>query len=241
MSSATVLIQDDAFELLVGDRPVGPRRALDAEASAWLGDLDSRYGLLERHTDPDAAIGIGRDFYRRLDGDQHQLNRLLEEAPRPLILSVHCPRRRPSPAEWALLQAPWELLADDKGYLAADTLLQYSPQRRLGPIPTPTTQAPTPPDDYRLGLAFMAAAPQDAPVLDYEAEEAATLDAVGDTELDLLVDESGAAPALARRLGEAGGLPVLHLSCHGHNAWPDGSDRTPRPVLLLEDDAGARQ
>jgi len=235
--SATVLIQDDAFELRVGDRSIGPHRTLDAETSAWLRDLNSRYGLLERRTDPNAAIGIGRDLYRRLDGDQRQLSRLLEEVPRPLILSVHCPRRRPSPAEWALLHAPWELLADDQGYLAADALLQYSPQRRLGPIPT--TQVPTPPDDYRLGLAFMAAAPQDAPALDYEAEEAAILDAVGDTELDLLVDESGAVPALARRLGEVDGLPVVHLSCHGDNAWRDGPDQTPRPVLLLEDDAGA--
>jgi hypothetical protein len=63
-------------------------------------------------------------------------------------------------------------LADDRAYLAADALLQFSPERRLGPI-----HAPAPLNDYRLGLAFMAAAPQGVSELDYEAEEAAILDA----------------------------------------------------------------
>ena len=65
----------------------------------------------------------------------------------------------------------------------------------------------------------MAASPQGVSELDYEAEEAAILDAVGNTHLDLLVDESGEAAVLGRRLAEVGGLPVLHLSCHGHHAW----------------------
>ncbi|WP_165742383.1 CHAT domain-containing protein, partial [Candidatus Thiosymbion oneisti] len=237
--SATLLIQDDAYELFAGDTPIGTRRVLDAEASAWLMNLISRYGPLEARPDPAAAIRIGRDLYAWLDGDQHQLTRLLESASRPLLLSIHCPRREPSLAEWALLQAPWELVADERGHLAADALLQYSPQRRLGPLGEPP---PPDQDQYRLGLAFMAAAPQDTSELAYEAEETAILDAVGDTNLDLLVDESGAAAALGRRLGalrQTGRLPVLHLSCHGDNNWRDRPDQDPRPVLLLEDDAGA--
>jgi hypothetical protein len=101
--------------------------------------------------------------------------------------------------EWALLHAPWELLADKRAYLASDALLQFSPQRRLGLI-----RGPAPSDDYRLGLAFMAAAPQGVSELDYEAEEAAILDAVGNTNLDLVVDESGEADALLQRAQASG-------------------------------------
>jgi hypothetical protein len=87
------------------------------------------------------------------------------------LLTVHCPSHGPSRVEWALLHAPWELLADERGCLTADALLQFSSQHRLGPI-----GEPLPLDDYRLGLAFMAAAPQGVSELDYEAEEAAARD-----------------------------------------------------------------
>ena len=63
--------------------------------------------------------------------------------------------------------------------------------------------------------------------LDYEAEEAAILQAVGSTELDLLVDESGEARALAHHLESAGRPPVLHLSCHGLGAWPGPGGQPP--------------
>jgi hypothetical protein len=233
---ATVLIEQEAFGLFVDNKLIGSRRALDAEALRHLTGLASRYGLLGQRPDPAAAFAIGRDLYRWVDGDQRQLGRLLEDAPRPLVLDIHCPGRSPAPAQWALLQAPWELLADEAGYLAVDALLQFSPQRHVGPL-----GQPAPLDDYRLGLAFMAAAPGGTSELDYEAEEAAILDAVGDTNLDLLVEESGEANALGRRLSEVGALPVLHLSCHGHNAWRDDPDQTPRPVLLLEDGAFGQQ
>ncbi|WP_295454301.1 hypothetical protein [uncultured Thiodictyon sp.] len=225
--SATVLIEDAGFRLLAGAVPVGPARALDAAALGELRSLAARYWSLEQCPDAAAALAIGRAFYHWLDGDQRVLGRLLEQAAPPLILTVHCPARHPGPADWALLEAPWELLADAHGWLAQAPLLQYSPVRRVGPV-----AEPPPPDGHRLGLAFMAAAPQGASELDYENEEAAILTAVGDTGLDLLVDESGEASALARHLAEVGGLPVLHLSCHGHHAWRDGPASDPRPVLL---------
>lgn len=230
--AATVLIQDDSFELLDGETPMGTRRPLDAEALEHLRGLAGRYAQLERHTDPAASYALGQELYGWLDGDEHQLDRLLAQSARPLRLTVHCPSLEPSPVEWALLHAPWELLADEGAYLAADVGLQFSPERRLGPM-----RQAEPLDEYRLGLAFMAAAPPGVSALDYEAEEAAILDAVGHTELDLLVDESGEAEALGKRLSEAGGLPVLHLSCHGHHAWRDHPEESARPVLMLEDGA----
>lgn len=230
---ATVLIRDDSFTVLAGDTPLGTRRALDGEALRFLQGLTGRYAFLEQRPDPVAAFAIGGDLYRWVDGDQHLLGRLLEGATPPLLFSIHCPSRTPSPVEWALLQAPWELLANDRGYLAADALLQFSPQRRLGPTePLPAL------DDCRLGLAFMAAAPAGAAELDYEAEESAILNAVGTTHLDLLVEESGEADTLGRHLAAAGGLPLLHLSCHGQHAWRASPGEPPRPILLLEDGRG---
>jgi len=231
--TAGILVQDDRFSLLVENTPIGSERPLDADALRFLQALAVRYAFLEQRPDPVATFAIGRDLYRWLDGDQRLLGRLLADAMPPLLFSIHCPSRTPSPVEWALLQAPWELLANDRGYLAADALLQFSPQRRLGPSAPPPAL-----DDCRLGLAFMAAAPAGAAELDYEAEETAILDAVGTTHLDLLVEESGEADTLGRHLAAAGGLPVLHLSCHGHHAWQANAGETPRPILLLEDGRG---
>ena len=122
--AASILIQDDSFELLDDSAPIGARRALDGDALAYLTGLARRYALLEQRPDPAAAQAIGRDLYRWLDGDERQLGRLIEQAARPLLLAVHCPSRRPSPVEWSLLHAPWELLADERGYLAADAAVQ---------------------------------------------------------------------------------------------------------------------
>jgi tetratricopeptide (TPR) repeat protein len=234
--AATVFIQDDGFSLLADGASIGSRRILDDTAGAQLAGFASRYALLEHRPDPEAAKALGRDLHHWLDGDQHAFSRLSEEAAPPLLLTIHCPRWHPSPTEWALLHAPWELLADERGHLAADGLLQFAPARRLGPV-----QTPPPLDDARLGLAFMAAAPEGVSELDYEDEEAAILNAVGTTQLDLLVEESGEAEALGQRLVEASGLPVLHLSCHGHPAWRATPAATPRPVLILEDGAGGAQ
>ncbi len=65
-----------------------------------------------------------------------------------------------------------------------------------------------------LGLAFMAAAPRNVlPVLDYEKEETAILEAAGSLGLDLVVEESGNPDLLADRLaelrGDAGAAPLL--------------------------------
>jgi tetratricopeptide (TPR) repeat protein len=228
--AATVLIEDDAFTLLADDIPIGHCRKLDPKAIAVLQSFSDRYGQLTHRFNPVDAIALGREFYRWIDGSERLFHRLLEHAERPLLLTIHCPGRTPGPAEWALLDAPWELLADERTFLAADPLLQFSPYRRLGPV-----RPATPPDGFRLGLAFMAAAPEGVSELDYEAEENAILDAVGATHLDLLVEESGEAETLGRHLVDAGRPPILHLSCHGNNAWQDKPGEPPRPVLLLED------
>jgi CHAT domain-containing protein len=84
----------------------------------------------------------------------------------------------------------------------------------------------------------MASSPRDQHELDFEAEEAAILRAVGETSLDLLVEDTGDPGQLARRLAGTAGMPVVHLSCHGLHNWRRRPGEPGVPVLWMEDEAG---
>jgi len=142
-----------------------------------------------------------------------------------------------------VLRAPFELLAPPVGespaeaaggFLAEDAITRFCVVRRLGAVETPP-----PLDGYRLGLAFMASSPRGQHELDYENEEAAILGAVGENRVDLVVDDAGDPEQLAHRLAELGGMPAVHLSCHGVNNYRARAGQPGVPVLLMEDDAGA--
>jgi hypothetical protein len=81
-----------------------------------------------------------------------------------------------------------------------------------------------------LQVLFMAAAPEGQKVLDFEAEEAAILEATrGAARVHVAVEESGALDGISLRLtSEEGPFEALHLSCHGEILAKRG------PVLLLE-------
>ncbi len=236
MPHTALLITDDAFELVLDTEAVGPRRLLDDAAATALRDFAARYAALARARRDDAPLlALGRELHRWLDGEGGWLGALRARAPRPWVFEIQGPPA-PTDNEWALLHAPWELLADADGFLARDALLQLCLARRLG-RPAPGA-APGP---YRLGLGFMAAAPRGQPVaLDYEAEESAILRAVGDAGIDLVVEESGDPRQLGERLAGLAHMSALHLSCHGLNAWRPARhpEAAPRPVLLLEDAEG---
>ncbi|MFJ3673918.1 hypothetical protein ACIPSE_46535, partial [Streptomyces sp. NPDC090106] len=173
------------FELLADSQRVGPRRVLEASDVELLNGIAGRYVEAVRSGSRDEVLlAIGRDLYRWLEGDLGQLTRLIAAASGPLVFEVRAPAK-PSPAAWALLRAPYELLAaPDEGFLAEATEL-FAVARRLGhPSPAPA------PDGYRLGVAFMASAPRGQHDLDYEAEEMAILKAAGGTSLDLVVEDS---------------------------------------------------
>src|SRR5262245_19248209 len=128
-----LLASDDSFEVLSGDTVVGNRRRLDADVVAKLQAFGQRYYDLLKLASPAAGLlALGRDLYAWLDGEAGALHALLQQAPRPLRFEVCAVNRYPSPAEWALLRAPWELLADGQGFLAGDVTLGFSPVRRLG-------------------------------------------------------------------------------------------------------------
>src|SRR5688572_11919634 len=164
-----ISIADDGFEVLCGSVSLGPRRHLDAAAVTALEEFSSRYGQLLQN--PAGLLTLGRDLYRWLDGDGGQLAALLQRGARPLRFEIVTAQRYPSQAKWTLLNAPWELLADDQGFLAGDVPLGFGPFRRVG-----RADPPPPLDLHRLGLVFMAASPRGSVELDYEAEERAIIE-----------------------------------------------------------------
>src|SRR5690349_4405166 len=232
---ATGLVIDAAgFEVLAGEDRVGSRRAIGPADVEFLTGLSARYArAVQSDSDAGVFVGLGRELYRWLDGDQGQLSGLLERAARPVVFEVAGPRI-PSEAARAVLRAPFELLAvPDGGYLAEDELARFCVARRLGPA-----EGRPGLDGYRLGLAFMASSPRGQHELDFEAEEAAILAAVGETNLDLVVDDTGDPEQLARRLADLNGMPAVHLSCHGVNNWLVRPGEPGVPVLMMEDELG---
>ena len=230
-----LLALDGCFEILADGTALGCRRQLDASTIKSLTDFSERYAFILLRSPQVGLLDLGQQLYAWLDGQDGQLNALLQKVERPLRFEVCTANKYPSEPEWALLRAPWELLADQHGFLAADVALGFSPMRRIG-----RKMSGSPLDPYRMGLVFMAASPRGVVELDYESEESAIMAAVGSTKLDLLVEESGNPDELGERLTEYPPMQVLHLCCHGHNAWrhPGEPDEKTRAVLMLETPEG---
>ncbi|MEU4475258.1 CHAT domain-containing protein, partial [Micromonospora sp. NPDC023888] len=229
-----LVLDDSGFEVVVGGERIGSRRALTEADGAQLADLGARYvRAVHSGASDEVFVGLGRELWSWLDGDQGQLTALLDKASAPVVFEVRGPRS-PSDRAWAVLRAPFELLAPPGGsFLAADALLRFCVVRRLG-VPGIFPE----PDWFRLGLAFMASSPRRQHELDFEAEEAAILKAVDDTRVDLVVEDTGNPEELGRRLADLGGMPVVHLSCHGVNRWPVRPGLPGVPVLMMEDEVG---
>ncbi|WP_372673150.1 CHAT domain-containing protein, partial [Amycolatopsis kentuckyensis] len=221
-----------AFELVVGGERVGPRRLLQDADVQFLKTVAARYVSAAQGRSANALLKLGRELFGWLDGEQGQLYAWLERAGAPVILEIQTPHW-PSAAAWALLRAPFEVLAwPDGDFLAQDGRTRFGVARRLGKATSPTALS-----DFRLGVAFMASSPREQDELDFEDEETAILNAVDDARIDLLVEDTGDPQQLAGRLS-ADTLPVVHLSCHGSNSWPE---KDGEPVLLMEDETGARK
>src|SRR5690349_19254888 len=117
-----LVIDGTGFEVLVGEERVGSRRTTTGPADVeFLTGLSARYvRAVQAGSDPGVFIGLGRELYRWLDGDQGQMSGLLDRAARPVVFEVAGPRT-PSEAARAVLRAPFELLAEpDGGFLAED-------------------------------------------------------------------------------------------------------------------------
>ncbi|GGN43320.1 tetratricopeptide (TPR) repeat protein [Actinoplanes campanulatus] len=227
-------LDDTGFEVLLGTGRIGPRRPLSADDEALLVDFGDRYiRAVQSNATDDVFLTLGRDLWSWLNGDARQLATLVASAPSPFVFEIRGPKN-PSDRAWPLLRAPFELLAPpDGGFLAENALSRFCVVRRLGDAVTPPA-----PDGFRLGLAFMASSPSRQHELDFEAEEAAILEAVDATRVDLIVEDTGNPTQLGRRLADLGGFPAVHLSCHGINRWRPDADTPPAPALMMEDEVG---
>ncbi|MBB4752204.1 tetratricopeptide repeat protein [Actinoplanes lobatus] len=229
-----VVVDGSGFEIVAGGERVGPRRELTETDEVQLSDLGVRYlRAVQSQAGDDVFLALGRELWKWLNGAEGQLSALLERISAPVTFEVRGPRS-PVDREWTLLRAPFELLArPGGGFLAADAVERFCVVRRLG-----RSAAVPEPDGFRLGLAFMASSPRRQHELDFEAEEAAILAAVDDTRVDLVVEDTGNPVELGRRLADLGGMPVVHLSCHGVNKFVTKAGRLGEPVLMMEDEVG---
>lgn len=185
-------------------------------------------------------LALGLEIGRWLDSENWLSVDLARAATTPWIVEFMVDHLRADDSAEALaqsrfLEAPWELVADQNGHLAADFQRMWLPVRRIG-------HAETPPDDpnrrERLSVLFMAAAPIGAGApLAYEREEYAILQACRDKPLDLFVEDSGELEPLrdtwANRLGRP---DIVHLSGHGDLLRRPNAPE--QPVLVLEDELG---
>jgi CHAT domain len=170
-----------------------------------------------------ALRDLGENLFNFLDGDERWLSQALAD-PRGARVRIAAGER--------LGHLPWELVVRDGSYLAVSESAPLLPVRAASPVAT--LGAVVKPRNRPLRVLFMASSPEGVePVLSYEAEEAAILEATADTGTELVVEESGTVEGLrftAESYGQ-GYFDVLHVS--GHATIDDG-----QPKFLLENELG---
>ncbi|MBD3268322.1 CHAT domain-containing protein, partial [bacterium] len=229
MERPTFLLQDNILVFRWEQKTIREQTAVDDGVIDIFFKWIARYQeALEKGNPKERLLSLGREMFDWLNENLgKRMEKLVKEGDCPLLIEFRIDHN-PSDRELAFFEVPWELLADENDFLAAQ-MAQYCPLRRSG-APGQTLD----PSEYRLSLVFMAAAPENSVELNYEDEEASILAAAGqEKNLDLTVEESGHLNFLAECVSRE--TPdVLHISCHGHNE--------PDPVLqfeTLEGDADA--
>jgi hypothetical protein len=187
---------------------------------AW----SNRYDRASQRDNEHELSAIGREMFAWLDDGGWASSWANGAGDR--FLEIQVPGMG-SAEEEALLDAPWELLSSADSPLASDDVRLFIVARRIG-----EKEAPFDPRHADLQLMFMAAAVEGQTELDFEAEEAAILDATQRLPIRVVVEETGARAFLGERLTSEGPFEALHLSCHG------SIDAAKGPIVLLEGAAG---
>jgi CHAT domain-containing protein len=172
---------------------------------------------------PDRQAELGRALYRWLDGPAHRWLDAILSRRQPTTLRID--------VEQHLRHLPWELLFADGGFLCqrsagALNVVRHASKRAPDAPPTPSNRP--------LRILFLASSPKGVlPLLDFEQEEGAILQATQRQPIELVVEESGSLAGLRERIAShaPGYFDVLHLTGH---ATIEGRD----PVFLAEDELG---
>ena len=224
LSARIELRGEELFCADTGEGGASSVKPLSPETLARLRGWAEDYDKAVRSGAPEPLVAIGRDIAAFLDEGDRWLDRILGGTGE-IALEIAVPGR-PEERERLLLEVPWELLAPNRIFLAADNERLFRVGRRLGRPGEPA--APT----YRdLSLLFMAAEVEGQGILNYEQEEAAILQATRSLPLNLSVEESGAVELLGERIAEHGPFEAVQLSCHGDIVRGE-------PVLALEKPEG---
>lgn len=202
------------------DGGVAERRLNRQEVQDLVARVSAGYAV----TAPDLP-GLGAGLFEWLDGPTERWVKAAQNRARPMAVGVD--------AEERLRGLPWEVMfnSDAGGFLAVHPSRPVSPVRVASSRVSDTRERGNRP----LRVLFMASSPVGVePVLDYEKEEWAILDAAAGR-IELVVEESGSLDGLRDVLtwfGE-GHFDVLHLSGHGVLA-PQGA------LFVMEASDGTR-
>ena len=194
------------------DRELAPK-----EVDELVALVNERYRSLNPQLDQ-----IGAILYRWLDGPGERWLATARSRQQPLGVILDCHAR--------LRHLPWELLHDG-GFLTASAGTPLCPIR----LASSRASQPLPPANRPLRVLFMATSPSNVePVLDFEHEEAVILGAA-DSNVELVVEESGSLAGLRSLLARfgVGYFDALHLSGHALMT-------TAGPRFVFEDDLGGR-
>ncbi|MEM7246726.1 MAG: tetratricopeptide repeat protein [Acidobacteriota bacterium] len=219
--------------------PGHQRRVVGADAQERIAHLVAALKTAEDKRDPrliaEPRLELGQELYRLLDGDGDRVLAQRWQAAtqqgQPLRVVVRL--LGPELAQHPAVGWRWELLAEDQRHLCLgivqeriDLAVQLGRVLPKKPSTLPTGQ---------LRILFMAFSPEDTrPVLDYEAEEEAFLEALATHQeqgrVQLRVVEEGNLKALERALARSA-VDIVHLSGHGKIA-ANG------PRLAMENELG---
>ena len=173
----------------------------------------------------------GQDIYNWLNSSRSTLTQMFQKMSIsshkiPYVFEFSIPAQ-PDENELIFLEIPWEIIADNKGFLAGREGLAFCPVRRIG-----VQEKSDKPHPYWMSTLFMAAAPDGQVNLNFEYEEASILRAVEKigTGIELIIEESGNIDGLEACAEAENNVDIIHISCHGGNMQ--------EPVLYFEDDFG---
>jgi hypothetical protein len=198
LSARIELRGEELFCADTGEGGTSTVRPLTPEVLARLRGWAERYDAAVRSGALPPLVEIGREIAAFLDEGDRWLDRVIAGTGE-IDFEIAVPGR-PEERERILLDVPWELLAPNRFFLAADEERLFRIARRLGGSGEPAALR------YRdLALLFMAAEVDGKGVLNYGQEEAAIY---------------------GRRRGSSSISPSRRAA--PSNSWPSASRRTAR-------------